>query len=54
MAWAHMASSRVGSLIFIDDVTHDEFRGLQNHSVCQLMEKCIQTNWEELYHATRQ
>ena len=30
MAWARMAASGVGSLIFIDDVTQDEFRSLKN------------------------
>ena len=56
MAWACMAASWVGSLIFIDDVTHDgssriNFRSRQNHSVCKLAENCVQTNWEKFNHA---
>ena len=44
IAWVCMAASGVGSLIFIDDVTHAG--SLQKYSVCQLREKCVQTNWE--------
>ena len=59
MAWACMAASKVGSLIFIDDVTHDGSSRMnsevyKNITVCQLTEKCLQTNWEELHHAARQ
>ena len=57
MAWPCMAASGVCSLIFVDDVT-DDGSGRMNsevkRSVCQLAEKCIQTNWEELHHAGRQ
>ena len=55
MAW--IAASGVGSLIFIDDITHDGSSSMNSemkHSVCQLTDKCFQTNWEELHHAVRQ
>ena len=43
MAWACMAASRVSSLIFIDDVTHDGSSRInssqQKHPVCQLTKK---------------
>ena len=60
MAWACMADSGVGSLMFIDDVTHGGSSSSRINSevykniVSQLTEKCVQTNWEELYHAARQ
>ena len=52
MAWARMAASGVSSLIFIDDVTHDggsmlNSEAYKKHSLCQLPEKFVQTNWEE-------
>ena len=60
MAWACLAASGVGSLMFIDDATPDgnsrmnsEVCKLQTF-VCQFTEKCVQTNWEELRHAARQ
>ena len=52
MAWACMSASGVSFLIFIDYVTHNGSSRM--NSVCQLIEKCVQTNCEELHHAARQ
>ena len=57
LAWACMAAFGVGSLIFNDYVAHDGSSRMISEVkkiVCQLMEKCIQTNLEELHDAARQ
>lgn len=45
MAWAYMAASGTGLLIFIDIATHDGSASLQKYSGCQFTEKCIQSNF---------
>ncbi len=58
MAWASMASSGTGSLIFIDDVTHDGSSKMTSevhrNILSAILKRCNRTNWEILHHAARQ
>ncbi len=59
MAWACMAASGTGSLVFIDDVTADKssrmnsevFRAILN---CSYSAKCFRTHWTALHSADGQ
>ncbi len=58
MAWAFIASSGTGSLIFINDVTNDGSSKInseiyRNILSWQFTERCNQTDCEILHHAAR-
>ena len=58
MVSACMAVSGVGSLIFIDDLTHDGSSRMNlevyKNILSDNLEKCAKTKWDELHYAARQ
>ncbi len=59
VAWACMAASGTGSLVFIDDVTtdkkqKDEFWSVSGNIICSYSAKCFRTHWTALHSADGQ
>ncbi len=59
MAWACMAASGTGSLVFIDDVNcwqkqQDEFWSVSGNIICSYSAKCFRTHWTALHSADGQ
>ncbi len=53
VAWACMAASGTGSLVFIDDVT-TEFWSVSGNIICSYSAKCFRTHWTALHSADGQ
>ncbi len=59
MAWACMAASGTGSLVFIDDVTADKSSRMNSevfsgNIICSYSAKCFRTHWTALHSADGQ
>ncbi len=58
MAWAYMAASGTGSLVFIDDVTADKSSRMNSEVFRAILSahsaKCFRTHWTALHSADGQ